>query len=60
MIGVMGIYRADFSWGIQVMHQNELKGTRTWQNRVILVNLCRILHKLINLCQNLHKLPLEG
>ena len=60
MIGDMSITRAIFLQGIQLTRQNKLKVMRTWQNMVILVNLCRILHKLINLCQILHKLPLEG
>ena len=58
--GGMGVSRANFSRGIQLTHQKAVKTTRTWWNEVILVNLCRILHKLINLCRILHKLPLEG
>ncbi len=60
MMGVMGIYRADFSRGIQLTHQNVAKVTRTWRIGVILVNLCLFSHKLINLCENRHKLTLEG
>ena len=56
MRGVMGVSKANFSWGIQRTHQFERKRTRTCWNDVIFVNLCRILHKLINLCRILHKL----
>ena len=54
--GDMGVSRANFSRGIHLTHRFEWKTMRTWWNDVILVNLCRILHKLINLCRILHKL----
>ncbi len=37
MVGAVGVYRADFSRGIRLMHRNDLKVTRTWRNGVILV-----------------------